>query len=60
VFIITIELTLSIQFTDSLNNDRIVEEIFVPGTPYTNTSLIINDFIEDQNKSKNNKSIRAF
>ena len=60
MFIITIELTLSIQFINSLTNDRIVEEILVQGTRYTNTSLIINDFIEDQNKSKNNKSIRAF
>lgn len=60
MFIITIELTLSIQFTNSLTNDRIVEEILVQGTPYTNTSLIINNFIEDRNKSKNNKSIWAF
>jgi hypothetical protein len=60
VFIITIELTLSIQFTNSLTNDRIVEEILVQGTPYTNTSLIIYDFTEEQNKSKNNKAFGHF
>lgn len=37
-----------------------LSEILVQGTSYTNTSLIINNFIEDRNKSKNNKSIWAF
>jgi hypothetical protein len=37
-----------------------LSEILVHGTSYTNTSLLINNFIEDRNKSKNNKSIWAF
>ncbi len=57
VFIITTESTLSIQLTNSLTNDRIVEEVLAQPPPYTNSSMIIINSPEEQNKSK---MIKAF
>jgi hypothetical protein len=58
VFIITIESPLSIQLTDFLTNNSIVEEALAqPSSPPTNTSIIINHNSGEQNKSK---MIKAF
>jgi hypothetical protein len=57
VFIITTESTLSIQLTNSLTNDRIVEEVLAQPSPTTNSSIIINNSLGEQNKSK---MIKAF
>ena len=57
VFIITTESTLSIQLTNSLTNDRIIEEVLAQPPPSTNSSMIINNSTEEQNKSK---MIKAF
>ena len=57
VFIITTETTLSIQLTNSLTNDRIVEEVLAQPPPTTNSSIIINNSPGEQNKSK---MIKAF
>ena len=57
VFIITTESTLSIQLTNSLTNDRIVEEVLAQPPPTTNSSIIINNSPGEQNKSK---MIKAF
>ena len=57
VFIITIESpSLSIQLTDFLTNHSIVEETLAQPSS-TNTSIIINNNSEEQNKSK---MIKAF
>ena len=61
VFIITIESPLSIQLTNSLTNDRIVEEALAqPSSPPTNTSIIINNNSGEQNKSKMIKAVGHF
>jgi hypothetical protein len=61
VFIITIESPLSIQLTNSLTNDRIVEEVLTqPSSPPTNTSIIINNNSGEQNKSKMIKAVGHF
>ena len=57
VFIITTESTLSIQLTNSLTNDRNVEEVLAQPPPTTNSSIIINNSPGEQNKSK---MIKAF
>ena len=51
VFIITIESPLSIQLTNFLTNNSIVEEALAQ-SPSTNTSIIINNNPGEQNKSK--------
>ena len=56
-FIITTETTLSIQLTNSLTNDRNVEEVLAQPPPTTNSSIIINNSPGEQNKSK---MIKAF
>jgi hypothetical protein len=56
--IITIESPLSIQLADFLTNNSIVEEALAqPSSPPTNTSIIIKNNSEEQNKSK---MIKAF
>ena len=57
VFIITIESPLSIQLTNAFTKHSIVEETLAQ-PPSTNTSIIIiNNTLEEQNKSK---MIKAF
>ena len=56
VFIITLESPFSIQLTDFLTNNSIVEVILAQ-PPSTNTSIIINNNSEEQN---NSKLIKAF
>ena len=57
VFIIPIESSLSIQLDHFLANNIIIEEALAQSASFTNTSLIINNNSEEQNKSK---IIKAF
>ena len=57
VFIIPIESSLSIQLDHFLANNIIIEEALAQSASSTNTSLIINNNLEEQNKSK---IIKAF
>ena len=57
VFIITLESPLSIQLTNFLPNNSIVEEALAQSASTTNTSLTIDSNSGEQNKSK---MIKAF
>ena len=60
VFIITLESPLSIQLTNSLTNNCIVEEALAQSASTTNTSLIINNNTGEQNQSKMINAIGHF
>ena len=58
--IITLESPLSIQLTNSLTNNCIVEEALAQSASTTNTSLTINNNSGEQNKSKMINAIGHF
>jgi len=60
IFIITTESPLSIQLTNSLTNNCIVEEALAQSASTTNTSLTINNNSGEQNKSKMINAIGHF